>query len=160
MGKKRGRPKRREEFVGATVETAAKLQPDVVQSLVYGERITDDEERKLMLIRRTYETLSRGMLPSGGVLNERSKATGMQSDMFTHMSENERNNWQFIYKPWANLASKIIVKTKPRLCGWSLAIKLAYENVSLEDITAIYQLQEPALLYALSHSLSHLKLNV
>jgi len=151
--KKRGRPKR-EKGIAPTPETLAKLQPNVLPSLVYNGILDLDQEKAGEEIAHVYHTLHRGLLPAGGIENDRSIATGTLRDPFARMSTGERNAWEFRYKPWANNESKKLIRKRPRLCRWKLTLLITHENERPEVLAARYQVEYPKIIRYLKDSLN------
>jgi hypothetical protein len=150
--KKRGRPKR-EKGIAPTPETLAKLQPNVLPSLVYNGVIDLDQEKAAEEIAHVYHTLHRGLLPAGGIENDRSMATGTLRDPFARMTTGERNAWEFTYKPWANSESKKLIRKRPRLCRWKLSVLITHENIKPDVIAAQYQVDYPIIIQQFKNSL-------
>lgn len=99
LGRRRGRPRRNEE-IGPTPETLAKLDRDVLLTMLEGGQITADQEVAARELSSMWRALQRGMLPQmklgmAGPIPGRKQARSP----FARIVDFEVEVWTTRYKP-------------------------------------------------------------
>ena len=125
---KGGRPRRRPDRTDPTPETAAKLQPNVLTTLLHDSIITGEQHAAAEEIAGVWQALSRS-LTARSAAADLIRHSGQSPDPFGLMNSDEIWRWQKRYKPWANGQSKKIVSRRPPLCRFRLTLKVAADNM-------------------------------
>ena len=134
LGRRRGRP-RRNENLGPTPETAAKLDPDVLLVMLERDQLTSEQEAGARELFSMWRALQRGMLPQmklgmAGPLPGRKQARSP----FARMGDSEIEVWTTRYKPWASVEAKTIVVGAPRLSRLDLTRRVIENNGRPADV--------------------------
>lgn len=119
---KRGRPKKRDENAGATLETLRKLERDVLQKLVIDGIITVDQERAAREIDATWRAIMRGLFKTQRL----ETGSAAQRDPSDAMTEREAAIHAQRYIPWANIEAK--AKISPACTRFELARRVCTLN--------------------------------
>lgn len=148
--RKRGRPKRTEEFVDPTPETRAKLQRDQVSDLLKQGELSPDQERAARKIHSFSLALQRGMFPQSRI---RSAAPGPSKELpqapLERLSEHDDVHWSRVYRPWAGAMRMRIVSRQPPLSSFRLVDSIVNENFSPDRVSAQYGLPKERILNSL-----------
>lgn len=115
-----------EDPVGPTPETVAKLQADVLLTLVQNDILTTDQERAGREIASIWRAIMRGMFGTSNAAGVRTSSR--RKDPTDAMSETESKYHAETYLPWATCqASRLAVKF-PRLTYADVVYRLAVAN--------------------------------
>jgi hypothetical protein len=138
QGRRRGRPRRNEEL-GPTPETAAKLESDVLSVLLEADQITVDQETAGRELFSLWQALQRGFLPQMKLSSAGPNVGRKQArSPFARMSDIELGIWTARYKPWAAEETKTIVVNAPRLSRLTLTRRIIENNTKPAEIARTF----------------------
>jgi hypothetical protein len=151
--KKRGRPKRRDDAVGPTPETAAKLERDVLLALTESGVLSLDQERAGREIADVWRALMRGFF---GTFNlEGAKVSGRVREPVDAMTQSEARVYASTYLPWAKQEVRALVVNFPKLTRCDLAYRVCAANQSPDTIARGFQVDRYALIGPLRDALDN-----
>jgi hypothetical protein len=151
--KKRGRPKRRDEAVGPTPETAAKLEPDVLLGLTEAGVLTLEQERAGREIADVWRALMRGFF---GTFNpDGARLSGRVREPVDAMTQGEARIYATTYLPWAKQEVRALVVNFPKLTRCDLAYRVCAANQSPETVARAFQVDRFALIQPLRDGLDN-----
>lgn len=153
QGRRRGRPRRNEDL-GPTPETAAKLEADVLSVLLETEQITVDQEAAGRELFSMWRALQRGFLPQMKLSLAGPNAGRKQArSPFARMSDFEAGMWTARYKPWAAVETKTIVVNVPRLSRLALTRRIIESNIRPLEIARTFLVSSKCVLSAFGKAL-------
>jgi hypothetical protein len=147
---KRGRPKNKEQVVGATQETAAKLRADTLQFLYNRQLITADHERAGREITDIARAMGRAFLRT-----QRLGSGGVGGEPADAMTPREAFIYSKRFKPWVTQARKWLVAQWPtKFTQYDLVLKICDENAAVQEVGAYYDMNDKRVVRALIRGLN------
>ena len=151
--KKRGRPKRRDQNLGPTPQTAAKLERDVLLALTESGVLALEQERAGREIADIWRALMRGFF---GTFNlDGAKLSGRVREPVDAMTQAEARIYASTYLPWAKREVRALVVNFPKLTRCDLVYRICAANQSLETVARAFQVDRHALIGPLRDALDN-----
>ena len=149
----RGRPRRNQD-IGPTPQTAAKLERDVLLTMLEAGELTAEQEAAGRELYVMWRALQRGMFPQMRV-DGTGHTPGRQSarSPFGRMSDFEASVWADRYKPWAASETKTLVVRMPKLSRLDLARRIIEYNTRPACVASVFGVSKAFLVTALQESL-------
>lgn len=131
------------EAIGPTEETAARIKPDKILSLVRRGRLSAHHLDVVLEIRCIHEAVGRGMFPTAQYVSPAGRNRNRQgaADFLDRMSGAERRAWQRNYLPWSRELSLSILAGVPGTRWLQLVIDIAVDNTGLRIAEDRYHLR-------------------
>ncbi len=150
---RRGRPRRNQD-VGPTPQTAAKLERDVLLAMLAAEELTAEQETAGRELYALWRALQRGMFPQMRV-DGTGQSPGSQCarSPFARMSDFEASVWAERYKPWAAAETKVFVVRVPKLSRFDLVRRVVENNTRPMCVASVFGVSEAHIVTALKESL-------
>lgn len=152
--RRRGRPKSREESVGPTPQTLAKLERDQLSHLLSEGELNPDQERAGRKIHSFTMALRRGSVPTSsfkaGLVARGKRAPKSPTEK---LNETQALHWSRVYSPWAKAMSREVVARRPPLTALGLIERVVNENSNPVGLAASHSLAPAQLLEHLRDAL-------
>jgi hypothetical protein len=131
-----------QEQIEPTAQTVAKLRRDVVERLRQEGRLSEEQARAALEIRRVWEAFGRGLFPRTRDLDRpRRPHRGIFDDPVERLTDSEERAWRLRYRPWAREMSVEIVAGVVRVSRLQLVLDIVVDNFGIRQVEGWYRLR-------------------